>query len=109
MLRALTIVLALSLPGAAAAQEGEWRMPAKDYASLRYSELADVNASNVAGLKELWNFTTGVQAGHEAAPLVADGRIYVVTPYPNYVFGARATASPGSRAPPRPSRRRLKS
>jgi PQQ-dependent dehydrogenase (methanol/ethanol family) len=86
MLRALTVLVALSMPGVAAPQEGEWRMPAKDYASLRYSGLADIDASNVRGLKETWNFTTGVQAGHEAAPLVADGRIYVVTPYPNYVF-----------------------
>ncbi|HWI37758.1 MAG TPA: PQQ-binding-like beta-propeller repeat protein [Burkholderiales bacterium] len=37
-------------------------------------------------MKEAWSFTTGVQAGHEAAPLVAGGRIFVVTPYPNYVF-----------------------
>ncbi|HWI37759.1 MAG TPA: hypothetical protein VNU64_14990 [Burkholderiales bacterium] len=42
MLRALTVLLALSLSGLVAAQDGEWRMPAKDYASLRYSELADI-------------------------------------------------------------------
>jgi PQQ-dependent dehydrogenase (methanol/ethanol family) len=85
MLRALALFFALGAMGAAA-QEGEWRMPAKDYASLRYSELADISASNIAQLKEVWNFTTGVQAGHEAAPLVAGGLIYVVTPFPNHVF-----------------------
>src|SRR4051794_41389430 len=85
MLRALTVLLVLAA-GPAGAEDGEWRMPAKDYSSLRYSELADIKASNVGQLKEAWNFTTGVQAGHEAAPLVADGKIYVVTPFPNHVF-----------------------
>jgi len=70
----------------AGADEGEWRMPAGDYAATRYSALADITAANVRQLKEAWSFTTGVQAGHEAAPLVAGGLIYVVTPYPNYVY-----------------------
>src|SRR5207248_2052601 len=85
MLRVLTLLVGVAA-GAAGAQDGEWRMPAKDYASLRYSELGEINSSNVARLQETWNFTTGVQAGHEAAPLVADGKIYVVTPFPNHVF-----------------------
>jgi len=70
----------------AGADDGEWRMPAGDYAATRYSPLAEITAANVRQLKEAWSFTTGVQAGHEAAPLVAGGLIYVVTPYPNYVF-----------------------
>src|SRR4051812_40304320 len=86
MLRALVCLLAFGSAGFAAAQDGDWRMPAKDYASLRYSELGEINASNVAKLKEAWSFTTGVQAGHEAAPLAAGGVIYVVTPFPNYVY-----------------------
>jgi PQQ-dependent dehydrogenase (methanol/ethanol family) len=61
-------------------------MPGGDYAATRYSALADITAANVRQLKEAWSFTTGVQAGHEAAPLVAGGLVYVVTPYPNYVF-----------------------
>src|SRR5256885_7913334 len=80
------LALAAAATAARAQEEGEWRMPARDYAATRYSPLADVNAGNVHELKEVWNFTTGVQAGHEAAPLVADGLIYVVTPYPNHVF-----------------------
>src|SRR6476619_4791828 len=69
-----------------AADESDWRMPARDYAATRYSPLGEINVANVGQLKELWNFTTGVQAGHEAAPLYADGLIFVVTPYPNHVF-----------------------
>ncbi len=79
---------ALALAQAAHADEtdGEWRMPARDYTSTRYSPLADINAANVRQLKEVWSFTTGVQAGHEGAPLFAGGLLYVVTPYPNHVF-----------------------
>jgi lanthanide-dependent methanol dehydrogenase len=79
--------------GAQAADEDEWRMPARDYASTRYSPLGEINASNVRQLKEAWNFTTGVQAGHEAAPLVADDLIFVVTPYPNHVFALDMSGS----------------
>src|SRR4051812_46150392 len=71
---------------AAAAQEGEWRMPAKDYASTRYSPLDQINAGNVKALKPVFTFTTGVERGHEAAPLFADGLIFIVTPFPNFVY-----------------------
>ena len=61
-------------------------MPAKDYASTRYSGLAEITTRNVARLAEAFSFVTGVDKGHEAAPIVAGGAIYLVTPYPNYVF-----------------------
>jgi lanthanide-dependent methanol dehydrogenase len=81
------LCLALAFPGgAAAADDGEWRMPAKDYASTRYSELAEIDTHNVARLKEFFSFPTGFDKGHEAAPIVAGGAIYVVTPYPNVVL-----------------------
>jgi PQQ-dependent dehydrogenase (methanol/ethanol family) len=83
---AFLAALALAPLAARAAEDGEWHMPARDYAATRYSSLGDINAGNVRTLKEVWSFTTGVQAGHEAAPLVAGGLIYIVTPYPNYVF-----------------------
>jgi len=86
--RAAALSAALALVPAARADEtdGEWRMPARDYASTRYSPLAEITAANVRQLKEAWSFTTGVQAGHEAAPIFAGGLLYVVTPYPNHVF-----------------------
>jgi glucose dehydrogenase len=82
MVRALWLAVLL-VASAHAADDAEWRMPATDYAATRYSPLADITTTNVREPKEAWNFTTGVQAGHEAAPLVAGGLIYVVTPYPN--------------------------
>jgi PQQ-dependent dehydrogenase (methanol/ethanol family) len=86
-MRRQAVAVGLSLCcAAAAAQDGEWHMPAKDYASTRYSELAEINAANVKGLKLAFTFSTGVERGHEAAPIVAGGLIYIVTPWPNTVY-----------------------
>src|SRR4051812_5423631 len=85
MLRA-ALALLIAAAGPALAQDGEWRMPARDYASTRYSPLGQITADNAAQLREVFSFTTGVEKGHEAAPIVADGTIYIVTPYPNHVF-----------------------
>jgi hypothetical protein len=40
-------------------------MPAKNYASTRFSGLEDINTGNVASLKLAWSFSTGVVRGHE--------------------------------------------
>jgi glucose dehydrogenase len=60
--------------------------PAKDYASTRYSDLADISNANVKQLKVAWSFSTGVNRGQEAAPLVVGSTMYVVTPYPNILY-----------------------
>jgi PQQ-dependent dehydrogenase (methanol/ethanol family) len=83
--RTLGLLFAL-LAAAAHAEDGEWRMPAKDYASTRYSGLDQINAANAKDLKLAFSFTTGVERGHEAAPIVAGGTIYIVTPWPNLVY-----------------------
>jgi lanthanide-dependent methanol dehydrogenase len=83
--RAIAAGLALFC-AAAQAEDGEWRMPAKDYASTRYSGLGDITAANVRNLKLAFTFSTGVERGHEAAPIVADGALYIVTPWPNTVY-----------------------
>jgi lanthanide-dependent methanol dehydrogenase len=64
----------------------EWTIPARDYASTRFSELSQVTTENVRQLRLVWTFSTGVLRGHEAAPIVADGAMYVVTPYPNLLY-----------------------
>src|SRR4051794_337 len=53
--------------------DGQWTMPAKDFASTRFSTLSEVNASNVKNLKLAWTFSTGLTRGHEAAPLIVNG------------------------------------
>jgi PQQ-dependent dehydrogenase (methanol/ethanol family) len=66
-------------------------MPAKDYASTRYSGLEEINAGNVKNLKVAWTFSTGVNRGQEAAPLVVGNTMYVVTPYPNILYALDLT------------------
>ena len=46
----------------------------------------EVNTSNVANLKVAWTFSTGVDRGQEAAPIVIGDTMYVVTPYPNQLY-----------------------
>src|SRR5262245_48369404 len=78
---------ALLLTASALAQEdGGWPMPAKDHASTRYSGLAQITSSNATKLRPVWTFSTGVLAGHEGQPLVVDGTMYVVTPWPNVLY-----------------------
>ncbi len=67
-------------------EDGQWLVPAKDYQSTRFSGLAQITAANVRTLRPAWTFSTGVRRGHEAAPLVVGGTMYVVAPYPNTLF-----------------------
>lgn len=57
-----------------------------DLANLRYSPLKGITAENVSRLTPIWTFSTGVLRGHEGAPLVVGGVIYVHTPFPNIVY-----------------------
>jgi PQQ-dependent dehydrogenase (methanol/ethanol family) len=90
--------LAPSSTGASAslpAEDGQWTMPAKDFASTRFSGLDEIDTANVAGLKVAFTFSTGVNKGHEAAPLVVGSTMYVVTPYPNNLYALDLT-KPGA-------------
>lgn len=79
---------ARAVPAAAAsrADHAQWTMPAADYASTRYSALDQIDGSNVAALRPVLTFDTGVARGHEAAPIVAGTTMFVVTPFPNIVY-----------------------
>jgi PQQ-dependent dehydrogenase (methanol/ethanol family) len=70
-------------PGAG---EGEWAMPARDFAGTRFSPLTQISAANATGLHPVWTFSTGVLAGHEGQPLVVGDTMYVVTPWPNVLY-----------------------
>jgi glucose dehydrogenase len=67
-------------------EHGQWLMPAKNYAATRYSGLDQINTGNVSNLKAAWTFSTGVNRGQEAAPIVAFDMMYVITPYPNALY-----------------------
>jgi PQQ-dependent dehydrogenase (methanol/ethanol family) len=92
---ALGLLACLAQAWAQAPSAGDWPMPAKDHASTRYADLADITRDNVAQLKPAFTFSTGVLRGHEAAPIVVGATMYVVTPYPNVVY-ALDLATPGA-------------
>ena len=79
----------------AADDPGNWTMPGRDYASTRFSPLDQLNAGNVGKLTLAFTFSTGVLRGHEAAPIVADNTLYVITPFPNIVYALDLT-QPGA-------------
>ncbi len=78
-------------PSATTAEDGQWVRPAKDYASSRFSGLTEITAANVGRLGLAFTFSTGVLRGHEAAPLVVNNTMYVVTPYPNILYALDLT------------------
>jgi len=86
---------ATGLCAAPAPADGDWTMAAKDYANTRFSALKDVNAANVKDLRLAFTFSTGVVRGHEAAPIVAGGTMFIVTPYPNTLWALDLT-KPGA-------------
>jgi PQQ-dependent dehydrogenase (methanol/ethanol family) len=77
------------------ANDGEWPMAARDYASTRFSPLDQVNAANVGKLKVAFTFDTGVDRGQEAAPIVVGNTMYLVAPFPNYLY-ALDLSKPGA-------------
>jgi PQQ-dependent dehydrogenase (methanol/ethanol family) len=70
---------------------GEWQIPAGDYASSRFSDLAQITPANAANLRAAWTFSTGVLRGHEGQPLVVNNTMYLVTPYPNVSYALDLT------------------
>jgi len=64
----------------------QWGTQLGNYAGIRYSELDQINASNVKDLRVSWMFSTGVLRGHEGSPLVIGDVMYVHTPFPNIVY-----------------------
>jgi PQQ-dependent dehydrogenase (methanol/ethanol family) len=88
-----------ALPPAAAspADNGNWEMPGKDYASTRFSALNQITPTNVGRLSVVSTFSTGTTHGFEAPPLVVGGTMYLITPFPNYLYALDLT-KPGAPA-----------
>ena len=82
------------IPGVGA-EDGQWIRSAKDYANSRYSALDEINTDNASKLSLAWTFETGVLRGQEAAPIVVDNTMYVVTPFPNILYALDLT-KPGA-------------
>lgn len=75
--------------------DGQWVMAPKNYASTRYSSLDQINTGNVSSLRLAWTFSTGLTRGHEAAPLIVNNTMYIVTPFPNNLYALDLT-KPGA-------------
>jgi PQQ-dependent dehydrogenase (methanol/ethanol family) len=75
--------------------DGQWTMPSKNYASTRYSALSEITAQNIAHLTPQFSFSLAVNKGQEAAPIVANNVMYLVTAYPNIVYALDLT-KPGA-------------
>ncbi len=88
---------AIPARSASPADDGNWTMPGKDYASTRFSGLNQITPANVSRLQVAFTFSTGTTEGFEAPPLVVDNTMYVVTPWPNNVFALDLT-KPGAPA-----------
>lgn len=61
----------------AGADPDDWLTHGRDYAEQRFSPLKQIHADNVSKLVRVWSFETGLTRGHEATPLVVDGRMYL--------------------------------
>src|SRR3982751_1072621 len=66
--------------------DGQWVMPGKTYANTRFSSLDQINTQNAKNLKVAWTFSTGVNRGQEATPIVVSNTMYVITPFPNILY-----------------------
>ena len=76
---------------AADADDGEWPMAPKNHASTRFSALTQIDRSNVANLRLAFTFDTGLRRGQEAAPIVAEGTMFIASPFPNTLFALDLT------------------
>ena len=93
----LVAILAIASIGpiAQAATGDGWPMAPGDYANTRYSTLSQLNTGNVSKLQVAFTFSTGVNRGQEAAPIVVGSTMYLVAPFPNTVF-ALDLSKPGA-------------
>jgi alcohol dehydrogenase (cytochrome c) len=61
-------------------EPANWMLYRRTYDGQGYSPLDKINASNVKNLVPVWTFSTGVNEGHEAPPIVNNGIMFVATP-----------------------------
>lgn len=82
-------------PAASPADDGNWVMPGKDYAATRFSALNQITPANVSKLALSFTFSTATLHGYEAPPLVVNGTMYLITPFPNLLYALDLT-KPGA-------------
>ncbi|MGE0822865.1 MAG: pyrroloquinoline quinone-dependent dehydrogenase [Candidatus Binatia bacterium] len=70
-------------------ETSSWLMYGGNYQNWRFSPLKDVTRENVKKLQVAWMFQTGIPGQLEAAPIIADGILYLVASY-NHVYALDA-------------------
>jgi alcohol dehydrogenase (cytochrome c) len=60
--------------------DADWLMIRRTYDGWGYSPLDQITPQNVTRLRPAWVLSTGVNNGHEAAPIVSSGVMFVGTP-----------------------------
>lgn len=67
----------------------DWLSYYGNYEGWRFSPLTDIDRQNVKRLQAAWIFQTGVPGQLQAAPIIADGVLYLTAPY-NHLFALNA-------------------
>ncbi len=60
--------------------DGDWPMIRRTYDGWGYSPLDQITPDNVQRLQPAWVFSTSMENGHEAPPVVVNGVMFVATP-----------------------------
>jgi quinoprotein glucose dehydrogenase len=85
-----------------AKQESGWPAYGRDLGGSRYSPLSQINRGNVGQLKIAWTYGAGFadikaasarKAAFEATPILADGLLYLTTPYSRVIALDPATGA----------------
>src|SRR5262245_25944155 len=66
-----------------------WLMYGGNYQNWRFSPLKDITRQNVKKLQAAWLFQTGIPGQLEAAPIIADGILYLTASY-NHLYALNA-------------------
>ena len=76
--------------------DGQWAIPAKDFANTRFSGLTQIDKGNVANLQVALTFSSGTTSGQESAAIMVHNTIYFTTPYPNTLYAIDLTKPGGA-------------
>jgi alcohol dehydrogenase (cytochrome c) len=61
-------------------EDSDWMMVRRTYDGWGYSPLTQITPRNVQRLEPAWVFSTGMTSGHEGAPIINNGVMFVATP-----------------------------
>jgi glucose dehydrogenase len=69
-----------SSSGNSASEKHDWPAYGGAPENMHYSELAQINRTNVKELSVAWSFDTGETGGLQTSPIIVDGVLYGITP-----------------------------